>query len=70
MPDGLETYMSPVLHRLDDGSAYILFGHGGETVPGSTSYLIQQHVDWVLSSDFKPPALHLTTSKAYASVAV
>ena len=34
MPGGLETYMSPVLHTLDDGSAYILFGHGGETVPG------------------------------------
>lgn len=35
MPGGLETYMSPVLHKLDDGSMYILFGHGGETVPGS-----------------------------------
>ena len=35
MPGGLETYMSPVLHTLNDGSAHILFGHGGETVPGS-----------------------------------
>jgi len=35
MPGGLETYVSPVLHTLDDGSTYILFGHGGETVPGS-----------------------------------
>jgi len=34
MPGGLETCMSPVLHILDDGSTYILFGHGGETVPG------------------------------------
>jgi len=35
MPGGLETYMSPVIHKLDDGSQYILFGHGGETVPGT-----------------------------------
>jgi len=40
MPGGLETYMSPVLHTLDDGSMYILFGHGGETVPGSILHLI------------------------------
>ncbi|ELT88975.1 hypothetical protein CAPTEDRAFT_188461 [Capitella teleta] len=35
MPDGLETYMSPVLHTRADGSQYIFFGHGGETVSGS-----------------------------------
>lgn len=33
--DKRETYMSPVLHTLKDGSQYILFGSGGETVPGS-----------------------------------
>ena len=31
MPDGTETYMSPVLY----GKATILFGSGGETVPGA-----------------------------------
>lgn len=34
MPQGRETYMSPVLHTMKDGSQYILFGSGGETVPG------------------------------------
>ena len=29
-----ETYMSPVLHHTKDGAQYILFGSGGETVPG------------------------------------
>lgn len=34
MPEGKETYMSPIMHERKDGSLYILFGHGGETVPG------------------------------------
>ncbi len=34
MPESKETYMSPVMHRRKDGSMYILFGHGGETVTG------------------------------------
>ena len=29
-----ETYMSPVLHTTKDGSLYILYGTGGETVGG------------------------------------
>ena len=29
-----ETYMSPVLHRTRDGSLYVLYGSGGETVGG------------------------------------
>ncbi|CAH1793762.1 unnamed protein product [Owenia fusiformis] len=35
MPEDKELYMSPVIHRRRDGSQYILFGSGGETVPGS-----------------------------------
>lgn len=34
IPENSETYMMPVLHSLHDGSQYILFGHGGETVRG------------------------------------
>ena len=40
MPGGLETYMSPVLHTRKDGSQYVLFGHGGETVEGGTAFLM------------------------------
>jgi hypothetical protein len=29
-----ETYMSPILHHTQDGSMYILYGTGGETVGG------------------------------------
>ncbi|MDH3244611.1 MAG: FG-GAP-like repeat-containing protein [Saprospiraceae bacterium] len=36
MPDGKETYMSPVIHDFDgDGNMSILFGTGGETVGGN-----------------------------------
>ncbi|XP_033726834.1 uncharacterized protein LOC117316365 [Pecten maximus] len=34
MPDSKETYFSPVMYTCEDGSQYILFGSGGETVPG------------------------------------
>lgn len=34
MPEVKETYFSPVMHRRKDGSQYILYGSGGETVPG------------------------------------
>lgn len=34
MPEDKETYMSPVIHERRDGSQYILFGSGGETVGG------------------------------------
>ena len=35
MPDGRETYMSPVVHDFDgDGSLSVLFGTGGETING------------------------------------
>ena len=29
IPENKETYMSPVLHELLDGSAFLLFGSGG-----------------------------------------
>ena len=35
MPDGHETYMSPVIMTVQDNSKIVLFGSGGETVGGS-----------------------------------
>ena len=35
VPDGRESYMSPVLLMLRDGREIVLFGTGGETLPGS-----------------------------------
>ena len=40
MPDGKETYMSPVLY----GNATILFGSGGETVPGGLYAISIDHL--------------------------
>ena len=34
IPNGREIYMSPIVYRTKDGSHYILFGSGGETVSG------------------------------------
>ena len=34
IPDKKETYMSPILHTKKDGAQHILFGSGGETIPG------------------------------------
>ena len=53
MPGGLETYLSPSLHTLDDGSTYILFGHGGETVPGNVlqSFAVNSDYDYIMFSD-------------------
>ena len=35
VPDGRETYSSPVMHSLPDGREMVLFGTGGETIEGS-----------------------------------
>ena len=35
VPDGHESYMSPVLYTMNAAKQFILFGSGGETVPGS-----------------------------------
>jgi outer membrane protein assembly factor BamB len=34
MPDGKESYMTPLYFRQPDGEEYILFGSGGETIKG------------------------------------
>ena len=34
-PDNKETYSSPILYKLPDGTELILFGSGGETITGS-----------------------------------
>lgn len=34
MPEDKEMYISPVVHQRRDGSMYILYGSGGETVGG------------------------------------
>ena len=40
MPDNKESYMSPALYSPPDGSTpYILFGSGGETIPGLLIYI-------------------------------
>lgn len=35
MPDGHESYMSPILFTVNRSDRFVLFGSGGETVPGS-----------------------------------
>lgn len=35
MPDGRESYMSPILFTVNQSDRFVLFGSGGETVPGS-----------------------------------
>lgn len=35
VPDGRESYYSPVIYRRSDGTAYLLYGTGGETHSGS-----------------------------------
>lgn len=39
MPDGLETYNSPVLHTDKQGEKYMLIGTGGETVAGKIFFI-------------------------------
>lgn len=56
MPDGKETYMSPVLY----GNATILFGTGGETVPGG---LFSIAVDHLAKGNARQAALIRSSSK-------
>lgn len=44
MPDGKETYNSPVLHTDKQGDRYMLIGTGGESVPGKVIYTIPLHL--------------------------
>ena len=39
VPDGRESYYSPVLYTRRDGTDVVLFGTGGETHPGSLWYI-------------------------------
>ncbi|KAL3856649.1 hypothetical protein ACJMK2_011377 [Sinanodonta woodiana] len=41
IPHSKESYMSPVIYKSKTGSSYILFGSGGETVPGMNLLYIQ-----------------------------
>ena len=55
-PDGHESYMSPVLFKLNGKEDLILFGSGGETVPGSlwAISLTSIHHQVQKSSAYKP----------------
>ncbi|XP_064651564.1 uncharacterized protein LOC135502545 isoform X2 [Lineus longissimus] len=70
VPDGHESYYSPQLHTLRDGSEVVLFGTGGETHGGSFWYVLlddlykgdlKTKARSILHDDFKgfmtPPAL-------------
>jgi len=49
MPDGRETYMSPVVHDVDgDGTRSVFFGSGGETING---HFYRTSLDRVLEGD-------------------
>ena len=39
VPDGRESYYSPVLHQSQDGTTTVLFGTGGETHGGALWYI-------------------------------
>ena len=49
MPDGAETYSNPILYNITGTIEVVLFGSGGETLPGSlwaiTLQSLQEHVD-------------------------
>ena len=53
-PDNHETYSSPILYTLSDGTELILFGSGGETISGSlwavTLESLQNHVTHFVST--------------------
>lgn len=59
MPDGLETYMSPIIHQGQDGKKYVLFGTGGETISGSL---------WSVElEDFAQLGFHCSTTEDHVS---
>ena len=55
-PDGHESYMSPVLFKLNGKDDLVLFGSGGETVPGSlwAVSLTSIHHQIKINADYKP----------------
>lgn len=51
MPDGLETYMSPVMHDFEEnGELSVIFGTGGETISG---YLYLASLQQVMDEDLR-----------------
>jgi hypothetical protein len=63
VPDGKETYMSPVLLRRSDGDYDVLFGTGGETIGGG---LYVTKLSDVLKGDITHAALlDRSTAKGY-----
>ena len=62
VPDGKETYSSPVLHRLPDGRQMVLFGTGGETIEGSLWGIsldsiqksVQDYTNQIKDHNYKP----------------
>ncbi len=60
MPDGRESYTSPVLHTFADNLEVVLLGTGGETLSGSL---------WAVSMDSIQRRVHqfVTTSEEYAN---
>lgn len=63
VPDGHESYMSPVLFSFADGTEVVLFGTGGETLPGSL---------WAVTLDSIRAKVHeyTATSPEYANYEV
>ena len=79
VPDGRETYFSPVLYHHPDGSPVVLFGTGGETISGSlwavTLDSIRQHVLVYLEAhneeiDSYQPSLNYNDSACYDPAAL
>ncbi len=68
MPDGRETYQSPVVHDFDeDGILEIVFGSGGETIGGS---LWLTNLEDLMNNDISNAlALHSSVSNGYIAPA-
>lgn len=58
MPDGLETYYSPVLHRVHD-TTFIIYGTGGETFGG---HLYKVKLSDLLNNDLKKSVILIQDS--------
>ncbi len=65
-PDGAETYASPVLYRRRDGTAWIIFGTGGESL-GGAEYRVP--VSSLLDSSFATKVERLVPAGAKGVIA-
>lgn len=66
VPDGGETYMSPLLFQTADSPAYILFGTGGETQDGS---LYKTEYNNLLNQSLHNKSIPLAHAKGHGFVA-